>query len=418
MHGWVRSPSVRGTLDIIWSCAITIILCSWSVLFLNVVAKREVFPSLKTKLRWMVFTIFFPEALVAFAQKQWISAHQSVSDFSDLGYPEWSLEHAYFADMGGFMLKSPDYPPIPISAHQIYYLVANGFANFPAADRQAILDKNKADGFSRVLTSTQALWFAFQCIGRASQHSSISALELETAAFILCTIPTFYFWRHKPSNVSTTITLFLNDGINMRDILIAAGQSASDRFQFTPLDFTDPRPDPYEYLDPVMWALEYLFGLGASPKRRPITCLRNSSRRIGRDINIFEWMILSSIALSYACIHLFAWNLAFPTATERNLWRAASLILVGSPVSYALALVVLTWQLARFCRLFGVAETNTATQLFRKMHPFFQFLIAASWVGSYGIARAYIFVEAFISLRAMPATAFRTVEWSNFFPHF
>lgn len=91
VHGWVNSPNGRGTMDIIWSCVATIFLCSWSVLFLNVSVKRNVRAYLSTKLSWVAFTIFFPEVLAAFAQKQWLSARQSVSDFSKLGYHEWSL---------------------------------------------------------------------------------------------------------------------------------------------------------------------------------------------------------------------------------------------------------------------------------------------------------------------------------------
>ena len=35
----------------------------------------------------------------------------------------------------------------------------------------------------------------------------------------------------------------------------------------------------------------------------------------------------------------------------------------------------------------------------------------------YGLARSYIIVEGFVSLRALPKTAFESVNWSDFVPH-
>lgn len=124
------------------------------------------------------------------------------------------------------MLRPPNYPPLPINAHQIHYLVINGFMEFPTIDTETIWDKNKTDAFARILTSFQVLWFTLQCIPKAAQYLSISTFALDTVAFVLCTFPTFYFWRHKPLDVSTTITLSLNDGVQVQDILLLADESA------------------------------------------------------------------------------------------------------------------------------------------------------------------------------------------------
>ncbi|KAL8791243.1 MAG: hypothetical protein Q9213_000200 [Squamulea squamosa] len=319
--------------------------------------------------------------------------------------------------MGGFILNPPDYSRFPVDAHQIRYLVANGFMKFPVIDSEAIWDKNKADTFVRTLTSVQVLWFTLQCIGRAAQHLSISTFELDMVAFVLCTFPTSYFWRHKPLDVSTTITLFLNDGVQVRDILQLAGEAANEPFKFTPLDFVNPAPDPYEPLDSVVWALQYLFGLAADPKHGHITTFKNTSRMGPKRVSVIDITVLSVITATYVTIHIIGWNFTFPTPTEQILWRVASLVLLGSPFSYGVLFLLVTSQLSIFCRLFRVPQTNTATQLFERMHTILQYLIAAGWVGTYGIARLYIIVEAFVGLRALPAGVFQGVEWSNFFPH-
>jgi hypothetical protein len=416
-HGWVDQPNGRGTIDIIWSCVITIFLCSWSVLFLNIPRKSGLRSFLTTKLSWVAFTIFFPEILAAFAQQQWVSASQSVLDFSRLGYTQWSLRHAFFADMGGFVLDAPDYLPFPVDAHQIHYLVANNFIAFPTIDKEAIWDKNKADGFARVLTSVQVVWFALQCLGRAIQHISMSTFELSTLAFVLCTFPTFFWWRHKPLDVATAIPILLKDQVRITDILLSAGNSANKPFKFTPLDFVNPPSLPFNFLCPIMWALQLLFDLGADPKHGPITSFRNSARMAPREMRVVDFVVIGIITLTYISVHLIGWNFVFPTTVERNLWRSATLILSGSAVSYMLLFLLLTWQLPAFRRLFGVSRANTAVEVFDLLPWWLQYLVAASWVGSYGTARLYLIVEAFISLRALPLAAYETVNWSNFLPH-
>jgi hypothetical protein len=416
-HGWVNQPNGRGTIDIIWSCVVTIFLCSWSVLFLNIPGKLGLRTFLVTKLSWVAFTVFFPEVLAALAQQQWVSASQSVSDFLQLGYSQWSLRHAFFADMGGFVLESPDYPPFPIDAYQLHYLVANNFMAFPAIDKEAIWDKNKADGFARVLTSVQVIWFALQCLGRAIQHRSMSTFELSTLAFVFCTFPTFFWWRHKPLDVATTIPVLLKDQVRIEDILRSAGDCASKPFRFTPLDFVNPHPLRFNFMGPVMWALQLLFGLGADPTHGPITSFRNSARSPPRDVRLVDWAVLCVVTLAYVGIHLIGWKFVFPTTVEQQFWRSATVILLGSCVSYGLLLMIVTWQLPVFCRLFGVSGANNAVELFDLLPWWLRYLVAATWVWSYATARPYLIVEAFISLRALPLAAYESVNWSNFLPH-
>jgi hypothetical protein len=416
-HGWVSSPEGRGTIDILWSCVVTIFLCSWSVLFLNIPRKPGRRHFLVTKLSWVAFTIFLPEVLAAFAQQQWISAYQSVSDFSQTGYSQWSLRHGFFADMGGFMLECPDYTPFPVDAHQIYYLVANDFMVFPEIEKKAIWDKNKADGFARLLTSIQVCWFALQCLGRAMQHLPISTFELSTMAFVFCTLPTFFWWRHKPLDAATTIPVCLKAQVKIKDVLRSADARKSRPFRYTPLDFVSPHPSRFDFVGPVLWGINLLFGLGGAPKHGPITSFQNSGRNPPRDARLLDWAVISIISLMYIGLHLIGWNLSFPTVLERQLWRTATLTLLASFLSYGILFIIIAWRLPAACRLFGVSGANTVLELLFLLPLWLQYSIAVTWIGSYGLARLYIIVEAFISLRALPLAAYETVNWFNFLPH-
>lgn len=68
---FVHPPNARGTLDIVYSCAVVIVLCTWSVLHLNVPLQTTPTNKLQklarslsrtlTKLKWMVVNILAPE---------------------------------------------------------------------------------------------------------------------------------------------------------------------------------------------------------------------------------------------------------------------------------------------------------------------------------------------------------------------
>lgn len=52
--------------------------------------------------------------------------------------------------MGGFVLEASDLSyPIPLDAEQVYYLVKNGYIDYPALGKYEINDKNKSDGLAR-----------------------------------------------------------------------------------------------------------------------------------------------------------------------------------------------------------------------------------------------------------------------------
>lgn len=58
------------------------------------------------------------------------------------------MRHAFYADGGGFLLQLPneDWPPFPVDAKQLHYLVSNGFVDYPEMREE---DVAGIDGLSR-----------------------------------------------------------------------------------------------------------------------------------------------------------------------------------------------------------------------------------------------------------------------------
>lgn len=153
--GWQANAARRGTLDIIWSCIFTILACTWSIQHLNVPSKEDLrcyqwrwriigllmyplepWKVTRRKLKWTVYTILFPELILAHAVVEfrmaldsmwwmtrrgrrmlvkypkildWLGYKSSTDDPKDNESPvprhwQWTMRHSYYANMGGFRL--------------------------------------------------------------------------------------------------------------------------------------------------------------------------------------------------------------------------------------------------------------------------------------------------------------------------
>jgi hypothetical protein len=116
------SPNVRGTLEILWSSLFTLFICTWSVQHLNIPRQKTSRPvgvrqTLRAalepvweKFKWMMITVLLPEFLIARAAYELTLAKQSVVEMSRIATKEgmeieWTLTHAFYANMGGFVVQ-------------------------------------------------------------------------------------------------------------------------------------------------------------------------------------------------------------------------------------------------------------------------------------------------------------------------
>jgi hypothetical protein len=377
---------------------------------------------MKDKLRWMFFTLFWPEITLGVAYEQWESASQCVEDYSKMkkkGHENWTMRHAFFADMGRFLLKAPDFPGFPVDGQQLLYLIENDYIPYPNVDNDTIWDKNKADGFARAITLIQITWFSIQCIGRGIQHLTLSTLELLTINMIFCTVFTFYFWNNKPLDIQTPI--ILRTDTTIAEILVKAGDQAREPYKLTPLDFIAARPTPSNFVAAWWWGLGLCFDgilFQINEKNRPISTFSNSRAIPPRGYSFWSFFIRILLSAGYFALHFAGWNFILPTAIEQKLWRAAMIYFLGLYATYVVVFFVVTLLSGWIARKYFHKEASSFIEVASMFPKWFQLGALIPIYGSYGVVRMYIVIEGFISLRSLPVDAYDSVNWSDFIPHF
>ena len=131
---------------------------------------------------------------------------------------EWTLQHAFFADMGGFHISSPDYPfGFPLNAEQFHYMLKHGYIDFPNMDNVAIEEKNGTEIFSRIVATLSAVWFFVQEFQHLAAGNPITCLELTAMTFAFVMIGTSVCWYHKPY-IQKPFYVETRHGLTIREI--------------------------------------------------------------------------------------------------------------------------------------------------------------------------------------------------------
>ncbi|KZL70876.1 tannase subunit [Colletotrichum tofieldiae] len=149
VNGWVAAGRDRGSIDILWSSLLTIVLCVWVSTHPNALSPKDKwYHGVFDKLNLAMIGLLGPDFLFGLAVGQLSSARRNQSL---CGGKKWTYTQAFFVDMGGIFLKSPDFPDgFPIDAEQLYYLVKHGFVDFPDMESMDISERNTVDTLSRL----------------------------------------------------------------------------------------------------------------------------------------------------------------------------------------------------------------------------------------------------------------------------
>ena len=447
-HGWTASPDGRGTMSIVWSCAITTLLCCWSVLVINVPSPNSSYWSIVArKLMLLCLCATAPEIIFQVALGQWLLARESVKVFHASGYDDWSLRHGFFVNMGGFHLRSPDYPPFPINSRQLHYLIEQNHVCYPQIEEDQIRDRNKVDGVLRLITLVQTLFFVANSLTRIFQQLTITALELSTLAFVVMSIATTAFWFRKPADVQERI--FLDTDTPIATILANFHGPSSAVYSYTPLDIIGRE----EWSWSIMWmhglnSLRKLH-LGGQPVELPNDRFHNTTVPI---IKGWPHTFFALLSLAYLSIFIAGWNFDFPTATEQTLWRSASITALTSASSVFISHQIffkyfpvrhsdsnhenasvnhINHSSDDSCKLHkvldrvkaaynfstGYLRNNSSNQDPALNAPGRAVIVTGIFGFFYVSARVYMFLADIIELRSLPASAYKSVDWASLAPY-
>ena len=281
------------------------------------------------------------------------------------GGDEWTLVHAEFAVAGGIRVKSPNSNMItPKRIESLRKAVESGQIKEPPISKEELKSHSKSDGVVKLIALLQITWFGLQALFRAIHHLQVTALEIMTVAFFVLAVLIYAIWWNRPQDIEYPIVVTL--------------QNAENR------DKTSQ-------------------GLNVDKKSRGGKKVWFTDEKYGHfgGNGIHFLIILASVAPLFGAIHCLAWNVPFPTSKEALAWRICAVATTGLPLLE--------------CALFSLFLSDTVdTEEYED-----SLFIVAVFVSPmlYAIARITLIALAFMSLRALPADAFQTIAWTNYFPN-
>jgi hypothetical protein len=354
---WHPEPQFRGTFGILSSCLITMSLCIWTSLHLNLPEHKKEHLQKYRQLGWMVLGLLAPEFVVwnawvqrneakevsalmqekGFMPKQlkiWIRIREwfakawqitqvyfllKAEEWPKLGNPTlsyhhigrrhaWTDVHSWLVVMGGMCfhedallederLMLEGQSRIPLTPKVFKLIVENRPHLIPDISREYIEDKNKSDRLAKILTCWQAGYFCIQCIFRLSQRLTITLLELNVFAHAICALSLFLVWWDKPRDIREP-TLLVNE--EALDIYVCLAQLDAERSGLV-LEAVHHSPPP----------LDKCFELGC-PKSftaRFHPCAPQSYSRLPDESLRYLDITAASIRYEYLKVHDTYWRI-------------------------------------------------------------------------------------------------------------
>ena len=386
VRGFVTADCGRGTIDILWSCLTAIFLSIWTVIHLPVPCfdierpdnfRRKV---VRSRVGTSLAALLVPEAVLAIALGEITGAYGTSIKMQKLSINA-NLTHGFFVQMGGFCLRAPtrrchQLRPMDIDAAFDASEAAPGTRDTLSHSEEWIrelkltkesdmMDIAKSDSMTKFVACFQGFWVLTQAISRIHQHQALSLLEVTTSAYLCCAVGIYAFWWKKPQNSSAPIMIACSDE--------AIDELSSSAYESHMDDWT-----------------EYL----CAGHENSIEITEGKGFLSASTLNwIIGLAVLSFVIFGF--VHLASWNSRLPSTIELWMWRGSTLYCSICP---------------------GIFGLYTTVALSRKTSDFFG-TISSYGVYVYLILRIYIIIESFISLRALPASAFQSVQWSSFIPH-
>ena len=387
IHGWHSTDCGRGTSDILWSCLATILLCVWTVIHLPVPCcsrfeKGRFVPGepSRSKRNWViksgivpaVISVIAPEFLTFTAILEYLEARHSKREMKkEMGQTEWTLPHGFLVDMGAFCLETPSGFRMQLDEIQLksaFTASPELLSKLKNVKEDDINDRAKTNPLTKFIACGQALWLVTQVISRIRQGQAVTLFEVSTTAYAACALTAYVAWWKKPQSPTLPITILCPD-----ETLPQRGEE--DYLYYN-------RNSIFEYV----WAG------------------RHWSEGYEHVKGFTSFSLITLCTTIFGAIHVASWNIRLLSNVEQWLWRGSALYCCTVGIILSLVFFFLA-----FCENQSIIRSTQ-----------YQELSDWTWwilISIYVIARLFMIVEAFLSLRALPRSAYEEVQWSSFIPH-
>ena len=426
LYGWHSECHERGTWSILWGCLATVLVCTWSCLHLDVPRNKSAWGRFILKIRWMLLALMAPEYLLGLAFKN-IRLSQKLDgalqvEFSNRQRPgtlisnqephKWTSTHRRFALAKGFDFENGN------QWKPIYEDDYSKIPEEPPIPEEELKSRSLSDWFTNSLAVFQIVWFAVEMLARRLQHLHITPSEILTLAFISCSLFTYGLCWTQPQNVDFPVKIPGSLGHEET----VGSDSALKRFSPVRSSENDGEQNPQQYrLDSEEITMnrhrEVLL-------RRVLTWLLDlGADMIWKDFHPADnalLFLMTFVGTAFGAVHCLAWNSTFPTTGERLAWRVGCLVTTPLPIVFCTCFFLFErWAVQ--LPFVSEMELKALPKLLKILTPS---NIVNLWactlvflIGIYAIARAAIIILALMSLRSLPADAFRVTDWNNVIPH-
>ena len=383
VHGWHSTDYGRGTSDILWSCLATILLCVWTVIHLPVPCcsrfeKGQLVPGepSRSKRNWVirsgiapaVISVIAPEFLTFIAVGEFVRAWRIQRKMAQMS---WTLTHGFFLYMGGFCLETPSGLRMQLNEIQLDSAITESPEWLPKLEKveeDHINDHAKSNPLTKFIACGQALWLVTQVISRVRQHQAVTLLEVSTTAYAACALTAYVAWWKKPQSPSLPITILCPD-----ETLPQGGEE-----------------------DPLYWNENSIF--------QYIWAGQHWTQQYDRLEDFMTFSLLALCPAIFGAIHVASWNIRLLSDVEQWLWRGSGLYCCTVGMISVL-LIYIQDTCGQRALIRGV--------LLDELVPWVTCILMLIYI----VARLFMIVEVFLSLRALPHSAYEEVQWSSFIPH-
>ncbi|KAI5790954.1 hypothetical protein FPQ18DRAFT_260228, partial [Pyronema domesticum] len=247
---YVKEPPGRGTMGLFLSSVITLTLCVYTSIHLNIapdnymlripIHRLNPIPIFKKdkkssstqttkekgfgikratvyKFHWVLIALVAPEFVLFAALNQWNEAKALLKALKKLDWADITMASAFFVIMGGvayrrgldFEIRDEelDFPYLMLNPTGFLELAKKKVLHPGILDNRSIVDRSKADSLAKLLVCAQAFWMVLNVITRKLDGLPNTLIELNVVVHVVVMVVVYGLWWEKPLGVATPIIL-------------------------------------------------------------------------------------------------------------------------------------------------------------------------------------------------------------------